>query len=123
MVPAKTTNPSCSLAWAKFLASASVSKVVVSRGLRCFGRMPRLCTSTVTYQVGDIFHPCTSPVPGLEQGPAALMLGATAPKSRGDRRPQRQLSQGTMRAQDGFDFCQCVLEALWKGVHEPRLFS
>ena len=25
-------------------------------GLRCFGKTPLLCTSTVTYQIGGIFH-------------------------------------------------------------------
>jgi len=39
------------------LASASVAKVLVSRGLRCFGNVPRLRTSKVTYQVGVIAHP------------------------------------------------------------------
>ena len=55
-MPAKTTSPSSSLARAKFLASASDSNVLVSRGLRLFGNTPRWGTAKVTYQVGGIFH-------------------------------------------------------------------
>jgi hypothetical protein len=55
IVPAKTINPSPNLARAKFLASASVSNVLVSRGLRLRGNKPRSCTWNVTYQVSDIF--------------------------------------------------------------------
>ena len=57
-VPAKTIRPLRSLARANSLASASVSKVVVRRGCLGLGKTPRLCTSTVTYQLGDIVCPC-----------------------------------------------------------------
>jgi hypothetical protein len=53
-VPAKTINPSLNFSRAKVLASDSLSNVRVSRGLRRFGKVPRLCTSNVTYQVCDI---------------------------------------------------------------------
>ena len=56
IVPAKTIRPLRSSVRAKFFASASVSKVVVRRGLRGRGRTPGL-TSTVTYQVCDILDP------------------------------------------------------------------
>ena len=56
IVPAKTTNPSPSLARAKSLACSSVSNILVSRGLRLFGNTPRLFSSKVTYQVGDMFQ-------------------------------------------------------------------
>lgn len=56
MVPANTIRPSSRrLARAKFLASVSVLKVVVWRGLRGLGRTPLWCNSTVTYQVAAIF--------------------------------------------------------------------
>jgi hypothetical protein len=54
MVPANTTRPSASFERAKSLASASATNVLVSRGLRGFGRMPCLRTSKVTYQIGVI---------------------------------------------------------------------
>src|SRR6185503_20596827 len=52
IVPANTVRPSSSFERAKILASASVANVLVSRGLRCLGRMPRLRISNVTYQIG-----------------------------------------------------------------------
>jgi hypothetical protein len=53
-VPANTINPSLNFSRAKARASASLSNVRVSRGLRRFGKVPRFCTSNVTYQVCGI---------------------------------------------------------------------
>ena len=72
IVPAYTVRPSSSFERANALASASVTNVLVSRGLRCLGRMARLRTSNVTYQIGVVCtcrsHPsdggsahCTAP--------------------------------------------------------------
>jgi hypothetical protein len=51
IVPANTVMPSCNRALANSLASASLVKVLVSRGLRGRGSKPRLRISQVTYQV------------------------------------------------------------------------
>ena len=57
MVPAWTISPSLNFARANSLASLSVSNVLVARGLRLLSKVPRLCTSKVTYQVYGICHP------------------------------------------------------------------
>jgi len=56
-VPAKAVSPSSNFVWAKFLASVTVSNVLVIRGLRLFSNSPRFCTSKVTY------HVCAIPLP------------------------------------------------------------
>src|SRR5436190_8697041 len=56
MVPAVTTSPSSNLVRANSLASASVAKVWVDRGLRLLTNVPLLGTSNVTYQVW-VIHP------------------------------------------------------------------
>jgi hypothetical protein len=57
MVPAVTISPSSNFIRAKFLASVSVSNVLVDRGLRLRINVPLLGTSKVTYQVCFIFDP------------------------------------------------------------------
>src|SRR3954462_14205427 len=56
IVPAVTTSPSSNFDRANSLASASVAKVRVDRGLRLLTNVPRLGTSNVTYQVSVIHH-------------------------------------------------------------------
>src|SRR6476660_6369800 len=51
MVPAVTISPSSNFIRAKAFASASVSNVLVDRGLRGRTKAPLLGTSKVTYQV------------------------------------------------------------------------
>lgn len=57
MVPAVTISPSSNFIRAKFLASVSVSNVLVDRGLRLRINVPLLGTSKVTYQACFIFDP------------------------------------------------------------------
>src|SRR5258707_9287468 len=57
MVPAVTISPSSNFIRAKFLASVSVSNVLVDRGLRLRTNVPLLGISKVTYQVCFIFDP------------------------------------------------------------------
>jgi hypothetical protein len=56
MVPAVTTSPSSNFTRAKSLASASVAKVRVDRGLRRLTNLAPLGTSNVTYQLWFIRH-------------------------------------------------------------------
>ncbi len=57
IVPAVTIRPSSNFVRAKLLASASVSNVLVDRGLRRRTNVAPLGTSKVTYQVCFIFDP------------------------------------------------------------------
>jgi hypothetical protein len=68
IVPANTARPSSSFVRANDLASDSVAKVLVSRGLRCFGSVPLLRTSKVTYHVGVIAHPPTHHPSPVDRG-------------------------------------------------------
>lgn len=51
-MPANTRRPSAIMLRAKLRASASLRKVLVSRGLRFLGKVPTLRTSKVTYHRG-----------------------------------------------------------------------
>jgi len=80
MVPAVMMSPSLNFILAKFLASASVSNVLVERGHRGRTNVPLFGTSKVTYQARFIFDPNGIGPPRLMHCricPSAAVLPAT----------------------------------------------